>query len=187
MRTNTIVIAPPSFCRGPCFIERQEPINRTPQVEKRAPPAAHSPGRARVPRSGIWLWVTRFNDRSANGTSASDGRAGRITRSNSRSWLGRMRPDGGGAAELPIHAQGRIFRCRCLRGCGTSASAALELLLRTARLRLWPHAGPAAPRGHPLKGSIVRGDQPKTAITPVQIRSKAPGVSRPACIRIKVS
>jgi hypothetical protein len=27
-------------------------------AEKRAPPAAHSPGRARVPRSRIWLWVT---------------------------------------------------------------------------------------------------------------------------------
>jgi len=47
-------------------------------------------------------------DRSANGTSASDGGAGRIMRSNRRSWLGRMRPDRGGAAELPIHAQGRI-------------------------------------------------------------------------------
>ena len=29
-------------------------------------------------------------------------------RSNRRSWLGRMRPDRGGAAELPIHAQGQI-------------------------------------------------------------------------------
>jgi len=48
-------------------------------------------------------------DRSANGTSASDGRAGRITRSYLRSWSGRMRPDRGGAAELPIHAQVRIF------------------------------------------------------------------------------
>ena len=48
-------------------------------------------------------------DRSANGTSASVGLAGRSTRSNRRSWLGRMRPDRGGAAELPIHAQGRIF------------------------------------------------------------------------------
>jgi len=48
-------------------------------------------------------------DRSANGTSASVGLAGRIMRSNRRSWLGRMRPDRGGAAELPIHAQGRIF------------------------------------------------------------------------------
>ena len=51
-------------------------------------------------------------DRSANGTSASVGRAGRITRSNSRSWLGGMRPDRGGAAELPSHAQGQI----CLVG-----------------------------------------------------------------------
>jgi len=51
-------------------------------------------------------------DRSANGTSASVGLAGRSTRSNRRSWLGRMRPDRGGAAELPIHAQGRI----CLVG-----------------------------------------------------------------------
>lgn len=48
-------------------------------------------------------------DRSANGTSARVGLAGRIMRSNRRSWLGRMRPDRGGAAELPIHAQGRIF------------------------------------------------------------------------------
>ena len=47
-------------------------------------------------------------DRSANGTSASVGLAGRIMSSNRRSWLGRMRPDRGGAAELPIHAQGRI-------------------------------------------------------------------------------
>jgi hypothetical protein len=26
MRTNAIVIIPPSFCHGPCFIERQEPV-----------------------------------------------------------------------------------------------------------------------------------------------------------------
>ena len=51
-------------------------------------------------------------DRSANGTSASVGLAGRIMRSNRRNWLGRMRPDRGGAAELPIYAQGRI----CLVG-----------------------------------------------------------------------
>jgi hypothetical protein len=51
-------------------------------------------------------------DRSANGTSASDGRAGRIMRSNRRNRSGWMRPDRGGAAELPIHAQGRI----CLVG-----------------------------------------------------------------------
>ena len=51
-------------------------------------------------------------DRSANGTSASVGLVGRIMRSNRRSWLGGMRPDRGGAAELPIHAQGRI----CLVG-----------------------------------------------------------------------
>jgi hypothetical protein len=56
--------------------------------------------------------TTTTKDRSANGTSASVGRAGRIMRSNRRSWLGRMRPDRGGAAELPIHAQGRI----CLVG-----------------------------------------------------------------------
>jgi len=54
-------------------------------------------------------------DRSADGTSASDGRAGRITRSYRRSWSGRMRPDRGGAAELPIHAQGRIFPLGAVR------------------------------------------------------------------------
>ena len=26
MRANAIVIVPPSFCHGPCFIERQEPV-----------------------------------------------------------------------------------------------------------------------------------------------------------------
>ena len=26
MRTNAFVIIPPSFCHGPCFIERQEPV-----------------------------------------------------------------------------------------------------------------------------------------------------------------
>ena len=26
MRTNAIVIVPPSFCHGPCFIERQEQV-----------------------------------------------------------------------------------------------------------------------------------------------------------------
>ena len=26
MRTNAIGIIPPSFCHGPCFIERQEPV-----------------------------------------------------------------------------------------------------------------------------------------------------------------
>jgi hypothetical protein len=51
-------------------------------------------------------------DRSANGTSASDGRAGWITRSNSRNRSGWMRPDRGGAEVLPVHAQGRI----CLVG-----------------------------------------------------------------------
>ena len=50
-----------------------------------------------------------LKDRSANGTSASVGLAGRIMRSNRRSWLGRMRPDRGGAAKLSIHARGRIF------------------------------------------------------------------------------
>ena len=40
---------------------------------------------------------------------AGDGRAGRITRSYRRSWSGRMRPDSGGAAEFPTHAQGLIF------------------------------------------------------------------------------
>ena len=53
--------------------------------------------------------LRRPKDRSANGTSASVGRAGRIMRSNSRDWSGWMRPDRGGAEELPIHAQGRIF------------------------------------------------------------------------------
>jgi hypothetical protein len=56
--------------------------------------------------------ASRGKDRSANGTSASVGRAGWIMRSSRRSWLGRMRPDRGGAAVLPIHAQGRI----CLVG-----------------------------------------------------------------------
>ena len=59
-----------------------------------------------------FLW----KDRSANGTSASVGLAGRIMRSNRRSWLGRMRPDRGGAAELPIYAQGWI----CLVGSSPS-------------------------------------------------------------------
>ena len=48
-------------------------------------------------------------DWSANGTSASDGRAGRIMRSSRRDRLGWMRPDRGGAEERHIHAQGRIF------------------------------------------------------------------------------
>jgi predicted RNA binding protein YcfA (HicA-like mRNA interferase family) len=56
--------------------------------------------------------VVDKKDRSANGTSASDGRAGRITRSNSRNRSVWMRPDGGGAEVLPVHAQGRI----CLVG-----------------------------------------------------------------------
>ena len=43
-------------------------------------------------------------ERSANGTSVSDGRAGRITRNYLRSWSGRMRPDRGGAEVLPIHS-----------------------------------------------------------------------------------
>jgi hypothetical protein len=48
-------------------------------------------------------------DRLANGTSASVGRAGRITRSNSRNRSGWMRTDCGGSEERPIHAQGRSF------------------------------------------------------------------------------
>ena len=43
-------------------------------------------------------------ERLANGTSVSDGRAGRITRNYLRSWSGRMRPDRGGAEVLPIHS-----------------------------------------------------------------------------------
>jgi len=54
----------------------------------------------------------REKDRSANGTSASVGRAARTMRSNSRDWPGLMRPDRGGAELLPVHAQGRI----CLVG-----------------------------------------------------------------------
>jgi ubiquinone biosynthesis protein len=47
-------------------------------------------------------------DRSAKGTSASVGRAGRITRSNSRNRSGWIRTDCGGSEERPIHAQGQI-------------------------------------------------------------------------------
>jgi hypothetical protein len=68
--------------------------------------------RTSCPRSGADPEDSDTTDRSANGISASDGRAVRIMRSSRRSWLGRMRPDRGGAAELPIHAQGRI----CLVG-----------------------------------------------------------------------
>jgi len=48
-------------------------------------------------------------DRSANGTSASVGRAARTMRSNSRGWPGWMRRSLRGAEELPTHAQGRVF------------------------------------------------------------------------------
>jgi len=48
-------------------------------------------------------------DRSANGTSASDGRAGRTMRSNSRDWPGWMRRSLRGAEELSIHAKGWVF------------------------------------------------------------------------------
>jgi hypothetical protein len=48
-------------------------------------------------------------DRSANGTSASVGRAARTMRSNSRDWPGWMRRSLRGAEGLPIHAQGRVF------------------------------------------------------------------------------
>jgi len=48
-------------------------------------------------------------DRSANGTSASDGRAARTMRSTSRDWPGWMRRSLRGAEELPTHAQGRVF------------------------------------------------------------------------------
>ena len=57
----------------------------------------------------VWVAVRRWKDRSANGTSASVGRAARTMRSNRRSCSDWMRPDRGGAEELPIHAQGRIF------------------------------------------------------------------------------
>jgi hypothetical protein len=64
-----------------------------------------------VGRARQHLLVSRGSqsqDRSANGTSASVGRAGRITRSTIRNWSGWMRPDRGGAEVLPVHAQGRI-------------------------------------------------------------------------------
>ena len=48
-----------------------------------------------------------LEDRSANGTSASVGQAGRIMRSNRRSWSRWMRPARRGAEELPTRAQGR--------------------------------------------------------------------------------
>jgi hypothetical protein len=48
-------------------------------------------------------------DRSANGPSASVGLAGRIMRSKIRDRSGWIRPDCGGACELPIRTQGRIF------------------------------------------------------------------------------
>ncbi len=50
-----------------------------------------------------------IKDGSANGTSASVGRVGRMMRSSRRDRSGWMRPDRAGAEELPIHAQGRIF------------------------------------------------------------------------------
>jgi hypothetical protein len=64
------------------------------------------------PASPLNHFPASHEDRSANGTSASDGRAGRITRSTIRDWSGWTRPDRGGAEELPTHAQGRI----CLVG-----------------------------------------------------------------------
>jgi hypothetical protein len=51
----------------------------------------------------------KAKNRSANGTSASVGRLGRTMRSNSRDRPGWMRRSLRGAAELPIHAQGRVF------------------------------------------------------------------------------
>ena len=55
-------------------------------------------------------WLCEWEeDRSANGPSASVGLAGRIMRSKIRDRSGWMRPDCGGACELPIRTQGRIF------------------------------------------------------------------------------
>jgi len=58
----------------------------------------------RFEKSGLTM-----TDRSANGTSASVGRAARTMRSNSRDWPGWMRRSLRGAEELPIHAQSRVF------------------------------------------------------------------------------
>jgi hypothetical protein len=52
------------------------------------------------------LRVAMLGNSPANGTSASVGRAAWFMRSNSRGWSGWMRPDRGGAKELPIRAQG---------------------------------------------------------------------------------
>jgi hypothetical protein len=55
-------------------------------------------------------------DRSANGTSASVGRAARTMRSNSRDWPDWMRRSLRGAEGLP-------YRCRCFRGGGTRSAS----------------------------------------------------------------
>ena len=73
---------------------------------------------------------TIAKDGSANGTSTSVGRAGRIMRSNRQSWSGLMRPDRGGAEELPVHAQGRIFSRR-------RRPALKPLFLRAVRTVAW--------------------------------------------------
>jgi hypothetical protein len=74
-------------------------------------PSPTSPGRGargapRMPRARAAKPAPQH--RSANGTSASVGRAGRITRSNIRNRSGWTRTDRGGSEERPIHAQGQI-------------------------------------------------------------------------------
>ena len=58
---------------------------------------------------GDWIGPRKVRDRSANGTSASVGRAGRITRSIIQDRSGWMRRSLRGAEGLPIHARGRVF------------------------------------------------------------------------------
>jgi len=70
------------------------------------------------------ICFTEEKDRSANGTSASVGRAGRIMGSNSRDQSSGKRPDVGGVEELSIHAQGRFV---------SSAQTGLEAALLAGR------------------------------------------------------
>ena len=112
--TSCVTVSPMAICRSPCSMSsRTATFSRNASIST-SPPKESSTACTfcfsitvtlfEFPaRAGPWT-PRRRKDRSANGTSASVGRAGRIMRSNRRSWSGWMRPDRGGAGpSAPWH------------------------------------------------------------------------------------
>jgi hypothetical protein len=137
-------------------------------AEKRAPPAAHSPGRARVPRSRIWLWVTcdkgsvgqrHFGKRRPSGADHEEHPPELIALDATRSWrcrrasYPRSRPGFSRRRRLvlkPLFLRAvRTVAWNAVRGCGCRCRAARQATIERRCGRRGPaRALPSRSAGH---------------------------------------